>query len=784
MNKTLLCIIVMIFQFQFGFSQLNMSLLGHLPYSGKGDNNDIWGYVDEFGNEYALVGLEAGVSVVDVTNPSSPNEVFWADGVYSIWRDIKTWNDKAYVTTEGGSGLMIIDLSPLPGNTTLPVSYYTGNNYPFATAHNLYIDENGYCYIFGSNNGNGGAIILNLNLSPADSSFEVGRYNDYYLHDGVVRGDTLWGAAINDGFFVVVEVSNKLNPFTIASQNTPSFGTHNCWISNDGQTLFTTDEKTNAYIASYDVSDMGNISELDRVQSNPGMNVVPHNTHFINNYLVTSYYRDGVVIHDVSNPSSMIEVGNYDTSPAYSGDGFNGCWGVYPWLPSGNIIASDIENGLYILGVNYTRACHVKGNVTNLNTLAPLDAVQIQLLTTGISTNSNIVGDYITGVAAAGSYDLVFSKQGFFNDTIYNVSLSSGNTTVVDAQLEPFPRYTFSGQVLELGTMNPISNAQVHLKDSIYDLVLTTNALGNFVTNNLMLGTYEVTVGKWGEKTICFSYLAEQDTSNFAILLDKGYYDDFSLDFNWAVTGDANSGIWEKGEPVGLTIGSYNITPDADVNSDCGVEAFVTGNSGQSGGQDDVAGGTTVLTSPVFDATLYANPYVQYTYWFYTGFGSIQDDKMIFKLNNGLSEVIIDQADVNSPGMSTWVNKTFQISNFITPTNSMQFIVEIGDLGNQNVVEGGFDQFEIRDIPLGVKQMDEETNIKIYPNPFNEILNIEFDLEEVKVDIMDVTGRVINTYNTKNKQKIQLNNQYNKGIYFVNVYSNGNLVKSQKMVRY
>ncbi len=57
---------------------------------------------------------------------------------------------------------------------------------------------------------------------------------------------------------------------------------------------------------------------------------------------MTAYYRDGVVITDVTNPSVMVKTGEYDTSPL-SGSGYNGSWGVYPYLPSGNIIASDME---------------------------------------------------------------------------------------------------------------------------------------------------------------------------------------------------------------------------------------------------------------------------------------------------------------------------------------------------------------------------------------------------------------------------------------------------------
>ena len=114
-----------------------------------------------------------------------------------------------------------------------------------------------------------------------------GIFDDSYLHDGMARGDTLWGGAINNGYMAVVDVSNKSNPQVLATQNTPHNFTHNCWISDDGQTVYTTDEISGAFLAAYDVSDVNNISELDRIQSNPGSGVIPHNTHFMNNFIIS-----------------------------------------------------------------------------------------------------------------------------------------------------------------------------------------------------------------------------------------------------------------------------------------------------------------------------------------------------------------------------------------------------------------------------------------------------------------------------------------------------------------
>jgi choice-of-anchor B domain-containing protein len=137
---------------------LNIDSLSHVNYQSlHGANlNDVWGYVDELGNEYAIVGTSKGTSIVDVTIPSNPVEVFWLPGTESIWRDPCVYGNYAYVTTEAEDGLQIIDLTPLPQSTNLTSTLYTGPaNSTWQSAHTCFIDENGFAYIFGANRGNG-----------------------------------------------------------------------------------------------------------------------------------------------------------------------------------------------------------------------------------------------------------------------------------------------------------------------------------------------------------------------------------------------------------------------------------------------------------------------------------------------------------------------------------------------------------------------------------------------------------------------------------------------------
>ncbi len=349
MKKYIVFILLCIYPVLISQESLNMDLVGNLAYPQG--TNDIWGYAD--GNsEYALVGTVTGFSVVDITNPASPEELFFINGSSSTWRDVKTWGKYAYVTTEASDGLLIVDLSDTTGQTYVYTEEF------FTTSHNIYIDENGYAYIFGADTGNGGAVILDLNNDPMNPTL-AGVFDDYYLHDGMVRGDTLWGSAIYAGVFSVINVTDKENPTIMSSYPTSCQFTHNAWISDDNNYLFTTDETAGCYVGAYDVSDIYDIQEIDLIQEWTGdgasgsqENVIPHNTHVFGDYLITSYYTSGVTVIDASDPFNLIEVAYYDTSPM-TGGSFDGCWGAYPYLPSGLILATDQQEGLFILHTPY-----------------------------------------------------------------------------------------------------------------------------------------------------------------------------------------------------------------------------------------------------------------------------------------------------------------------------------------------------------------------------------------------------------------------------------------------
>ena len=345
---------------------LNMSKVAHYPVTQWGPlgaspfNNDIWGYRDSANNkEYALVGNRKGVLVVDVTNSSlGLVNKLWVPGVLSVWRDIKTWGNFAYAvhdhptgTTET-NGLMIINLDSLTYKyVRLPVPLSNGGVDTLRRAHNLWIDEEGKLYAFGSNAGGGGAVIVDVASDPWNPVV-IGNYSTYYLHDGFARNDTLYGAALWEDI-QVIGVALPSQPVTFGSFDSPDHFAHNCWLSDDGNTLYTTDEVANGYVAAYNVNDLSNVDELFRHKVQPGTGLIPHNAHVDGDHLVTSYYTFGCHVLDVEFPELPVLAAYYDTSPQYSGTGYNGAWGAYPYLPSGRVLVNDIETGLWVLDPEY-----------------------------------------------------------------------------------------------------------------------------------------------------------------------------------------------------------------------------------------------------------------------------------------------------------------------------------------------------------------------------------------------------------------------------------------------
>ena len=321
-----------------GAQAASLEFLGNVDYPQ--DVSDVWGYSAPDGTELAIMGTYSGTAFIDVsTNPSQPVEVAFISGPSSSWRDIKTYSNYAYIVTDGGGGLQIVDLAD-PMNPVLASTYTASFNY----AHNLFIDEAGFAYIVGSDAAYGGLHILDLTDPVAP--VVAGNWSDRYVHDVYVRDDTAYAACIWDGLLEIIDVTNKSNPTRFAGMATSGLFTHNVWLTDDGDYALTTDEVFGGYVDIYDISDFTNITMVAQYRVDPTH--IPHNLFVKGNLAYLSAYVDGVVVLDISDPTAPVLVGQYDT---YDGleTGYAGAWGVYPFAGRNFIYVSDIQTGLYVL---------------------------------------------------------------------------------------------------------------------------------------------------------------------------------------------------------------------------------------------------------------------------------------------------------------------------------------------------------------------------------------------------------------------------------------------------
>ena len=508
---------------------VNVTFRSKTTYTNQTLSN-IWGYAAG-GKEYALVGAKNGMIVMDVTNPDAPVQIVQIDGASSQWREIKTYQHYAYVTTEGGGGLQIVDLSPLP-SPSLPVYTYNGGGTTPAvlnTIHALQVDEaKGFLYLYGSNLVSGRACVFDLNQNPTAPVYK-GYYNPVgYAHDGYVNNETMYVGHIYAGLVSIVDMTNKTGAnnqigVTLATPiSTPLAFSHNTWRY--GNTLFTTDERPNSSLASYDISDLSNITLLDQIQSNPGSNSYVHNTYIRNGYAITSWYVDGFTIVDVSRPANMVQVGNYDTY-TNTGTGFNGAWGVYPYLPSGNILVSNINgtsssNGeMWVLTPTYQRGCYIEGLITDASTGNPLPGAKAELLSTSTTQNSNAFGNYKMGQLQSGTYTFQVTKAGY-NPFTQSITISNGVLTTVNAALTPTPSCNYVNHNSESfeqswgiwadggGDCARINNT-TYANTGAYSIQLRDN------TNNSLMTTTSQNCANYTEMKVSFSYIAVSfDNSN------------------------------------------------------------------------------------------------------------------------------------------------------------------------------------------------------------------------------------------------------------------------------
>lgn len=792
MKKILFALLCMVI-WQTSHAQLNMSLRSSVPYNVS--LNDVWGWAAPDGTEYAIVGLQNGVSIVSLEDPDNAVQVAFVPGPSSTWRDIKTWENHAYITNETGDGLLVIDMSNLPNDFSDDDWFYWAPDLPnlgtLSSCHNIYIDEFGVAYLVGCNLNSGGSLFIDV-FTDQDAPELMGVGTNIYSHDIYVRDNIAYNSEIYAGRLAIYDVSDKNNPVLLGSTITPEEFTHNAWLNDAGDVVFTTDERANAPVAAYDISDFSNIVELDQYRplETLGAGVIPHNVHVWDDWLVISYYTDGGIIVDASRPENLIETGNFDTFLGGDG-GFSGAWGLYPFLPSGLVLVSDIGNGLYVLDADYVRACWLEGEVTDAVTGALLNGVTVEIDSDQANMGeTDAFGKYATGQALPGTFDVTFTKFGYESKTV-PAELDNGLVTMLDVELNPLQSYTLTGSVFKNADGSAVGGANVVIINENAFYEFTSAPDGSFIAEGVIGGTYDIYAGAWGYKHAFIDNIEVNSNDALSLGLDEGYQDDFILDFEWQTTtsNPNGTGFWTRDEPTGTNYQGSFANPDFDVDGDLGNLCYMTGNGGGGAGTDDVDDAVVTLTSPVMDLSNYAAATLSYRLWFFNdgGNGSQPNDALTVTVSNGTDEVELESITFS---VGAWrPTSTFELADFITLTDNMTVSFQTSDTqAAGHLVEAAVDQFLVEAGVVSTFDLEGAVSLNAFPNPFKEEVNVQYELKnsftQAFAQVYNSLGQKVLTVELADqKGNISLGENFDTGVYLIQIEADGELSKAMTVTK-
>lgn len=320
--------------------------------------NEVWGIVVNE-REFAIIGSTSGTHIFDVTDPVNSEQVQFiagaAVGPAIVHRDYHDRNGYLYaISDEGNSTLQIIDIKNLPDTA---VVVYDSNEL-IKTSHNIFIDEalnKMYaCNVRTANSGWNSTSLAIFDIENHENPVHLLNYEvpgtSYGVHDMWVKNDTAFLNNGGDGLFVV-DFTDLTSPQMIGSLTEyPDKGyNHSGWPTADMTTYVMADEDWGHDMKVLDISDLSNISVTATFSSEVDPNSIPHNQLIKDNYAYVSSYHDGLQVYDISDQENPTKVASFSTYLMDDHDSYKGAWGVYPFLPSGNILVSDMQYGLYVL---------------------------------------------------------------------------------------------------------------------------------------------------------------------------------------------------------------------------------------------------------------------------------------------------------------------------------------------------------------------------------------------------------------------------------------------------
>ena len=374
------------------YPSYNVQLVSHLT-PNMGDvgadgrrYSGCWGWYQASKNkEYAICGTSNGTYFVDITSPSTPTvSKFLASSQGCTYREIKTNKNYAYIVSDDvqSNGMQIVDLQYLPDSLPPAITSFT-----FDRAHAIWIDGD-HLYASSVSYTNGYTAMSVYSIANPTVPVLLRKLNQDFpfidvVHDAYSRNDTVYASCSGKGLYIFF-FDKTVNQFKQLGSyaSYPKAGyQHSSFLSPDGKKLVMCDEIP--WGCPIQVADVSNPSNIQTIrQFLPHTQTTPHNPFVKNNHALVSCYEDGLYIYDISNAAYPSMVGYFDTYPqggannsTYGSINYRGNWGNYPYLPSGLIVANDMQNGLFILDATaaFTTAIQNPLDLSEKNNLPSLE---------------------------------------------------------------------------------------------------------------------------------------------------------------------------------------------------------------------------------------------------------------------------------------------------------------------------------------------------------------------------------------------------------------------------
>lgn len=352
------------------FPKRNAELLAWLPldrFEGDhGAGNDCWGYVSPSGREYAIMGLEKGFGFVEITDPTNPVILTVIPGPASTWSDVKIIGHHAYGVSEGGAGIRVMDLSQIDNGIVTLVNTKQQNGH--SSTHNIVSNpDSGFVYLVGANISNGGLVAVDVTTDPADPNI-VGAWNQMYIHDaqvvtfheGPYAGREIayclagFGGGSDQTGLRIVDVTDKDNMFTVSTALwSRARYAHQGWLSTCRKYIYINDELDEGNSVENTTTRIFNVEDIENPYyvgtATTDLPAIDHNLYTTERLMFQANYRSGLRVFDITDRENPYEIAYFDTYPEDDDASFNGAWSTYPYFPSGSVLISDIERGLFII---------------------------------------------------------------------------------------------------------------------------------------------------------------------------------------------------------------------------------------------------------------------------------------------------------------------------------------------------------------------------------------------------------------------------------------------------